>query len=309
MQAIIQCKLDGISLRATYVEGKLIQLVTRGDGKIGDDITAHAPYITNLPMTIQSAGTIHVRGEGVMYEADFHTVFAPQGKANARNTASGLLKGRSTPADLKYIHFVAYKLFSPDVALANTEADRIRTLRAMGFEVPGLCVLANSAETAEQVYLDYDKDGGTRMALPYKTDGLVMTVNDITLQSKFADTSNRPGYAVAIKPTPKAAVTKMIGIEWEMGNSGMYTPVALVEPCDLDGTINRRINLFNLDFLTAWVEGGEINVKKTPQYPTGKKKVTGGLGIGATILVIRTGDVLPYLSDVLISAPMELANA
>lgn len=299
-QVIIECKLDGISLRATYHNGKLLELVTRGDGKIGDDITAHAPYLTNLPQTISMMGEVHVRAEGVMYEADFTAHFKPQGKANARNTVSGLLKGRSTPADLKYVHFVAYKLFG-DGAPTTTESDCIRTLRGLGFEVPGLCVLVQDVEMAQQVYTNYDKVGGTRESLPYKTDGLVMTVDEMSVQSRFADQANRPGYATAVKPTPKAAVSKVIGIEWAMGLSGLYTPVALVEPCELDGTTCRRINMFNIDFLETWVHGGYLE--------SVKKNVKGGFGIGATVLIIRTGDVLPYLSDVVTPAILELVSA
>jgi DNA ligase (NAD+) len=105
---------------------------------------------------------------------------------------------------------------------------------------------------------------------------------------------------VAVKPTSKAATTRVIGIEWEMGLSGAYTPVALVEPCELDGTTCKRVNLFNLDFLEVWVNGGYLKAQD--------KTVTGGFGIGATVLIVRTGDVLPYLQQVISPAPKDVVG-
>jgi len=301
MQVNIQCKLDGISLRATYQDGKLVELVTRGNGVQGDDITEHAAHIPSLPKTITVMGEVHGRGEGVLYEADFASHFGSQKNsdgtrkyANSRNTTSGLLKGRSTPADLSHIHFVAYKYTGP--GRPDSEHRVITGLAALGFEVPALNELVTTEDQATKIYEDYDKPNGRRESLPYKTDGLVLNVDDINLQAKIPDQGNRPGYAVAVKPSPKAAVSKVIGIEWSMGLSGAYTPVALVEPCELDGTTCRRVNMFNLDFLTTWVEGGYLESQKA--------HVKGGFGIGATILIIRTGDVLPYIKDVMTPAPI-----
>lgn len=302
MNICVQAKLDGVSLRATYQDGKLVQLVTRGDGEIGDDITVHAPHLCNLPQFVPSfRGVMHVRGEGIIYEEDFRQIFKPKGQMNARNMVTGLLKGRSTPEDLKFVHFVALEMHG-QLAPA-TESDSIRTLRSTGFEVPSLVFLVTNAVQAEKVYTDYDAGG--RQNLPYKTDGLVLKIDDKKLQSNYPMSGGRPGHAVAVKPSPKACLTRVKKLVWEMGLSGAYTPVAEVEPAELDGTTLRRVNMFNLDFLDAWVNGGEISVPKSEQHPTGKRKLLGGFGVGAEILVVRSGDVIPYLTDVVVPVPRE----
>lgn len=278
MQVIIQAKLDGVSLCATYVDGKLNSLVTRGDGLIGDDITSHAEHMNNVPLTINKSGVVHVRGEGIMYESDFEQHFKSNGFKNARNTVSGMLKGRDTK-QLKYVRFVAYEYYGPDREEYRYESAHVTTLMSLGFEVPQLCQVVDNLDAAKNVYTQYDERGG-REALPYKTDGLVLKVNDTQLHGKLPTVAGgRPGHATAIKPTPKAAVTKVLSVIWSMGLSGRFTPVAQLEPADLDGVTLRQVNLHNLSYLREWV---------------GK-----GFGVGAKVVVIRSGDVIPYLTQVL----------
>lgn len=290
MRAIIEAKIDGISLLLTYVGGKLESAVTRGDGFVGDDITENALHIKGVAHTIPYTDhPVYIRGEVVMYETTFKQAYSELKKSdgsqrykNARNTTSGMCKGRSDPKDLANLSFIAYEVHGSARGWLLTESRVIETLQKWGFEVPSLVIMVTTANEAEQVYLDYDQKGG-REKIPYQTDGLVIKVNDISEQNKFPTVGNRPSYCVAIKPTSKVAITKVLGVTWEMGLSGRFTPVASVEPCDLDGTTNKRLNLFNLDFLTQWHQKG--------------------FGIGAIIRVRRTGDVLPYLDDVITPAP------
>jgi DNA ligase (NAD+) len=301
MEFCIQEKIDGISIRLTYVNGSLQEMVTRGDGLVGDDITAHAKFMSSIPKSIDCPHIIHVRGEAVMYEGDFNLYYAPLKREdgtprymNARNTVSGMLKGRTAEEHLSRIHFVAYELFA-EALQDRTEYGSVNYLRVLGFETPCIVALVHSAEAAKRLYLEYDQQG-RRESLPYKTDGLVIKVNDRDLQSRFPSISGRPGHAVAVKPTSKSSVTTVTGVTWNMGLSGAFTPVANVEPVELDGTICRNVNMFNLDFLDIWVNGGYLEAQK--------KQVKGGFGIGARVLITRAGDVLPYLIDVLSPAPV-----
>lgn len=293
MQAIIEAKIDGISLLLKYVKGQLESAVTRGDGIVGDDITENASHVQGVAQTIPYTDhPVYIRGEVVMYEETFKKVYSelkkPDGSQrykNARNTTSGMCKGKSDHKDLGNLNFIAYEIYGSARGWLLTESRVIETLKTWKFETPALVVTVTSSDEAEKVYLDYDQRGG-REKIPYQTDGLVIKVNNIIDQNKYPTVGNRPSYCVAIKPTSKVAITRVLGVTWEMGLSGRFTPVAAVEPCDLDGTTNKRLNLFNLDFLTQWHQKG--------------------FGVGAIIRVRRTGDVLPYLDDVITPAPSKV---
>jgi DNA ligase (NAD+) len=306
MQVSIQPKIDGIAVCATYHDHHLIALTTRGDGQVGDDITAHAPHIKNLPLTITDGGRVNVRGEAVIYQSDFQQHYAHLKKAdgsprykNARNTCGGLIKGRSESKDLNNVHFIAYEYHGPKRDTIRYESGMIGHLFNLGFEVPQTWTV-DSAEQATDIYNQYDKQG-LREQLPYKTDGLVMKVDDIQQHGRLPGSSGRPGHATAVKPTTKNAITRIRTdnpIIWSMGLSGRFTPVAQVEPVQIDGEVTvRQINMFNLRYLEAWVYGGTIESVK------GTKTVQGGFGPGAEVLIERTGDVLPYLVDVIVPSP------
>lgn len=273
----VQCKIDGCSLCVVYVDGKFSKLITRGDGLVGDDITENGSKMVCFPKTIGIMGVVYVRGEGVLCDLPFETHFKPKGFANARNTTTGLLKGKSSAEDLEKLSFIAYKLHS-DKIKHETEMEEIEGLKELGFEVPKICELVLNKKDLVELYKKYDST--IRDTLPYKTDGLVLILNKKADQEKLPNVGGRPGHAIAVKPSPKKAVTKVLGIEWEMGLSGAYSPVALVEPCDLDGTTCKRVNMFNLDFLQGWVNKG--------------------FDKGCMISIVRTGDILPHIDNVLV---------
>lgn len=280
MQCIIEEKLDGLSISITYINGKLVKMVTRGDGKVGEDITPNAEHITSIPKTIKEVGEVHIRGEAIVTWADFKEHLSDKFE-NPRNTASGLIRGKSTTQYLKHITLVAYDYYGEKRGVTEeTEAQILHHLEHLGFTTPKIHAIVNTPEEAVKVYEDYDKTG--RDQLPWMTDGLVMKVNDLNLQNRLCANANRPEHSTAIKPTPKACITKVLSVTWEMGLSGRLTPVAQVEPTYLDGVTLRNVNMHNLDYLGDWVKKG--------------------FGIGAQITVVRSGDVIPYLTEVLTPA-------
>lgn len=282
MRVIIEEKVDGISGDLEYKDGILQSLVTRGDGVIGDDITPHAQHIRSIPKNIPEMGTVNIRGEIVLPLVDFKEYWLPKGAKNPRNQVSGLAKGRSKPEDLATLQFIGYSYYGPSRCKAvKTEEQVVEMLARWGFQTPFFKEVVNSPQAATEFYELYDKEG--RDALPYLTDGIVVKIDDLAIQDRMPSQGGRPSWAVAVKPSPKAVVTKVTGITWEMGLSGRFSPVAQVEPRDLDGTTLKNVNLFNLDRVKYWY--------------------THGFGKGAEIMVIRTGDVLPHLVAVVTPVP------
>jgi DNA ligase (NAD+) len=272
---MIQEKLDGLSISLLYEDGKFIQMLTRGDGKQGEDITENAMRMPSIPQTIPEKGTVLVRGEAVISWVNFRENFKGEGE-NPRNTATGVIRSKSLPDKLKYVDFVAYDYYGANRrASVKTEEEVLKYLSSMSFKVPVFQRLVNSPTEMIAVYESYDK--GERDNLPYMTDGLVAKVNSLDSQERLGVKNNRPEYAIAMKPTPKACVTRIIGITWEMGLSGRYTPVIQVEPTPLDGVTLRNVSMHNLRYLKEWT--------------------TKGLKLGSTITVVRSGDVIPMLKS------------
>ena len=263
-----------------------VEFVTRGDGITGDDIFPHSKYISKVPQTIPETGITCIRGEIVMPLDNFKKYYKSKGVKNPRNLVSGLCKGRSSPKDLANMELVAYDYHG---SLRNSEvvseSQALDLLEKYGFQVLVIREVLIYVRDAISIYEGYDASVGLSDELPYLTDGLVLQVNKFEDQEKFDLLGGRPGWAVAIKPTSKSVITKVIGLTWDNRKSaeGSFCPVAQVQPADLDGTTLRNVNLFNLDYLLRMYEKG--------------------FGIGAEILVVRTGDVLPYLKDVIVPAP------
>lgn len=280
MQCILEEKLDGLSISLCYRDGKLVQMLTRGDGDVGEDITPNAEHIPSIPKNIDEMGEVHIRGEIVVRWDNFKTYLADKFE-NPRNTASGLVRGKSTTTLLKYLTFVAYDYYGSKRGVTEeTESHILHHVEHLGFIKPEIHKVCNTPEEVVAFYEHYDKV--LRDELPWMTDGLVLKVNFLHLQNRLGVTNNRPAHSVAIKPTPKACITKVISVTWEAGLSGRYTPVAQVEPTYLDGVTLKNVNLHNLDYLGGWVKKG--------------------FGIGATITVVRSGDVIPYLTGVVVPA-------
>lgn len=282
MQCVVQEKLDGISLSLEYCGGILFRAVTRGDGSVGEDITSNVQHIPVIPKVIGDTDHLFVRGEALITSKDFKDHFAGKGFENPRNTTSGIMRGKSNDAELSHVTFVAYEYHGPKRGNElDTEDMVVKHLADLGFVVPFLSDVVDSPDGVYKIYLEYES--AIRETLSWLTDGLVVKVNQIAQQNRLGVKNGRPDYAVALKPKPKACVTKVIGITWEQGLSGRFTPVAQVEPTALDGVTLKNVNLHNLDYLGEWCKKG--------------------FSLGATIMVVRSGDVIPYLVGVINPGP------
>lgn len=180
---------------------------------------------------------------------------------------------------------MGYDYYGPSRGSKVKSESQVRShLASLGFKTTIIGEVVDRVERAIEIYDEYDKV--KREQLPYLTDGLVLKIEDFEVQEKFGVQNGRPGWAIAIKPSSKSVITTVTGLTWDNRKSaaGQFCPVAHVVPTPFDGTTLRNVNMFNLDFLTEWVKKG--------------------FGIGAEIIVTRTGDVLPYLTGVVREAPV-----
>lgn len=258
-------KLDGLALELVYESGVLTKAATRGNGLVGEDVTAQAKNIPSIPRLLRTTTPprlLEVRGEVLITRPDFQKLNAKrveEGKkpyANPRNAASGCLRRIEPSACTDFLAFFAYGLGRHEGFLENfqeyfhernheicpTRHDHQRlALQNMGF----YSMLGRTVETREGVesILEFLEDN--RDFLPVDIDGAVLRVNDTSLWPTFGHTAHAPRFAVAYKFTSRKAVTRLTGITVQVGRSGVLTPVAELEPVALGGVIVSRATLHN----------------------------------------------------------------
>ncbi len=263
---LITHKIDGSSMELSYKGGKLVRAVTRGDGTIGEDVTANVSQIPNVPKKIDEMGDVSVRGEVVMEKSVFEEKYSKE-YANPRNTANGKVREKKNGgADCANLSFIAYTLYL-DGSLPETEVGQFEVLDALGFETPyrsvgGTFDMSNVFEAIKN----------SREYINYEIDGLVIRVNDISVQDELGSKDMRPKGQIAWKFDAAMSTTKVNGVRWQVGPSGRITPVAEVEPVQIGGVTITSINLHNIKMFK--------NLK---------------LFEGCEVLVARRGDVIPYI--------------
>jgi DNA ligase (NAD+) len=267
---LITEKLDGISISLRYEQGKLVLGSTRGDGTIGEDITANVRRMKSVPATVPVKDKLTVRGEIVLLKADFDQHF--QDMANTRNAASGTAK-RTSGKRVEHLSVLTYQII--EGVEVKTEKDQLLKLEELGFKTPHW-TLVSTTRDVNSVWQKYEDT--LRDALPYEIDGLVVRFNDLTRQLALGDVHGRPNGAVAYKFTPPARETQLLDILWQVGGTGRITPVAVFEPVNLVGAEVTRASLYNHAYITQL-----------------------GVDIGARILVVRANDVIPRVTRVVTS--------
>lgn len=260
-------KLDGISISLRYEQGKFVLGSTRGDGTIGEDITANVRRMKNVPATVPVKEKLTVRGEIVLLKADFEQHFKDM--ANTRNAASGTAK-RTSGKRVEHLSVLTYQIVE-GVDL-KTEEEQFLKLEELGFKTPSWSLVATTRDV-NSVWQKYEDS--IREALPYEIDGLVVRFNDLTRQISLGDVHGRPNGATAYKFTPPARETLLLDIIWQVGGTGRITPVAVFEPVTLVGAEVTRASLYNHAYITQL-----------------------GVDIGARILVVRANDVIPRVTKV-----------
>ena len=276
-QFVCELKYDGTAVSLFYQNGELKQALTRGDGTMGDDITANVRTIKSIPLKLKGdyPKELYIRGEIFLPIDGFRKLNRErleQGLepfANPRNCASGTLKLLDTsevarrPLD-SYMYFV---ISVPPVAESHYES--MMKARTWGFKIPNPDRrMVQKADTIKEIFDFIDYWDAARHELPFETDGVVLKVNQYHLQEEMGFTAKNPRWAIAYKYKAEQVRTKLVGITYQVGRTGAITPVAELEPVFLAGTTVKRASLHNSDQIArldirvgdyVYVEkGGEI---------------------------------------------------
>lgn len=284
-------KIDGLSLSLRYENGTLIHAATRGDGTTGENVTANARTMQDIPTTITGApDLVEVRGEVYMSHADFKALNTRQAEegnktfANPRNAAAGSLRQLdASVTESRPLKFFAYAWGSLSAPLAETQSGAIEKLKDFGFQINDLTALCQGpAEMIGQ----YRKIEAKRATLGYDIDGVVYKVDDLSLQARLGFRSTTPRWAVAHKFPAELAWTRLNAIDIQVGRTGALSPVARLQPVTVGGVVVSNATLHNEDYIAGLGADGT--------------KIRDGKDIreGDWVQIYRAGDVIPKVADV-----------
>jgi len=294
IEYVAEPKIDGLSLSIRYEKGNLILASTRGDGKIGEDVTHNAKTILEIPHYISSAPDIlEVRGEVYILKSDFEKLNQYQQLhnqktfANPRNAAAGSLRQLDSNITKKRpLKFFAYTLGEISNNPVDNQKDLIDLLKKYSFKTNQDFYLCKNFNELNRVYLNFNQ---IKANLDYDVDGLVYKVNDFKLQKRLGARSSSPRWAIAHKFKPLESFTKILSIEIQVGRTGTLSPVAKLEPVEIGGVVVSSATLHNEDFIKGFDNNGN--------------KIRGGVDIrvGDLVSVYRAGDVIPKIKSVSLS--------
>ena len=284
-------KIDGLSLAVRYENGQLAYAVTRGDGEVGEDVTANAKTITNIPQTlIDAPEVLEVRGEVYMSHEAFSALNVAQEMANRkpfsnpRNAAAGSLRQLDPNiTQTRPLLFFAYAWGELSQALGTTQTEAVGHLDRLGFTTNPLFAQCN---TTEELLMHYRKIESDRSGLGYDIDGMVYKVDDLLLQSRLGFRSTTPRWAIAHKFPAELAWTELLDIDVQVGRTGALSPVARLSPVTVGGVVVSNATLHNEDYIAGFDGKGS-------QIRGGKD-----IRVGDWVQVYRAGDVIPKISDV-----------
>jgi len=280
----VEPKFDGLTVVLHYHAGLLTLGATRGDGHVGEDITANLRTIKTLPLRIPRApdgprppATLVIRGEVLILLRDFETLnqrLLEAGEtpfANPRNAAAGSLRQLDPHVTAQRPLFLyAYQIVMADGPVPGSQWETLAYLKALGFAV---------AEDVNRCYDSLEAVGdycetmnARRDSLPYEADGLVVKIDDLATQNRLGIVGGRPRGAVAYKFPPQEAITRLLDVEFSVGRTGVITPTAILKPVPIAGVTVSRASLHNFDFVQ------ERDIR-----------------IGDRVIVHRAGDVIPYI--------------
>lgn len=267
---VAELKIDGLSIALLYEDGLLAKAVTRGDGRIGEVVTANVRTIKSVPLRLRKKETVEIRGEIYLSLEAFRqaneereTAGLPR-YANPRNVAAGTVR-QLDPAMVarRSLDFFGY---NPIPARAK-QSENLKWIQELGLKVNPHHRRCRSIDDVERFYAEWEE---RRDSLAYEIDGLVIKVDDIALQQALGFTSKAPRWAIAVKFQARQAETKLVDIIANVGRTGALTPVAILEPVQLGGVTIRNATLHNEDEIERL-----------------------GVQIGDRVLIERGGDVIP----------------
>ena len=276
---VCELKFDGTAISLTYEKGRLVRAVTRGDGTMGDDVTANVKTIRSIPLTLSGDDIpelFEIRGEIFMPYASFDRLNSERENngepllANPRNAAAGTLKQQQSSVVAKRgLDCTLYQMAGDNLPFTN-HIENLEAARRWGFKVSEHMTLCRGAKEVIEYINHWDE---ARKTLPYPTDGVVIKVNNFALRRTLGFTAKSPRWAVAYKFKAESALTRLVSVDFQVGRTGAITPVANLEPVLLAGTTVKRASLHNAEQIAAldirigdkvYVEkGGEIIPKIT----------------------------------------------
>lgn len=273
-----ELKIDGLSICLEYIDGKLKRASTRGNGSIGEDVTANARMISDIPQTLSSKISIEVRGECYMDKATFLKLNEERDKkgesvfANPRNAAAGSLRQLNPEVTKKRnLSTYIYTWINPPKEITS-QHQAIQELAELGFHTNST---GHKFERMRDIYRFIDNYTSERDQLPYGIDGVVLKVDNLNEQARLGATVKVPHWEIAYKFPPEQVKTVVRNIEWTVGRTGVVTPTAVMNKVELAGTTVSRATLHNVTLL--------------------KQK---DIRIGDTVVLHKAGDIIPEISQV-----------
>lgn len=287
-QYICELKIDGLAISLKYENGKLKQAATRGDGRIGEDVTENVRTIKSVPLSLRKPYSMEIRGEVYMPKTSFLALNAEreangeQVFANPRNAAAGSLRNLDTRIAAKrnlstFLYTIAD--FGEAEAEANSQSKALDLLDELGLKTNHERHTANSIDDVWQFVEHFQEN---RNSLPYEIDGIVIKVDHFAAQEEIGYTIRAPRWAIAYKFPAEEARSVVREIEWTVGRTGVVTPTAIMDPVQLAGTTVQRASLHNADLLQ------EKDVR-----------------LMDTVFVHKAGDIIPEIVRVDLDARLE----
>ena len=271
---LVMAKIDGLSFVARYINGVLSTGATRGDGSTGKDISNKLTWI--LPAKLTKPVTMDVRGELTLTGDDHESL----GFKNRRNGSVGIInRDDARVEDLQAVKGYAYQIKSGHMA-DQPVAEQIKELRSLGFNTPAWSHVQLNQTTDLETRLTEILDRWKTVTEPYDIDGLVLCDQDYVLEDEF-----HPEGMVAFKVNQDAVQTTVTGIEWNVSKNGLLKPVVLVKPTEIDGTTVSRVTGYNAQWL-----------------------LDNGIGEGASVGIIKSGEIIPKIVEVYQAVPVVLLN-
>lgn len=264
-KAVGMLKLDGLTTDLIYEDGKLIEGSTRGNGEIGEDITHNVKTYINVPQKIKYKGRVHIVGESIITYDTFNEINKNGEYKNPRNLVSGSVRQLDSKICAKRkVKFLAYNVFDKEFISKEGE---LKWLEERGFDVVDYKVVNNLNEDIEEL-----KDTAAKKQIPI--DGLVFTYDDKLYGESLGNTAHHPNHSMAFKFYDEEEETVLKEVQWQVGRTGVMTPVAIFNPVELDGTEVSKATLHNVSTM---------------------KKLK--LGLGDKITVYKANQIIPQIRE------------
>ena len=279
LEYILELKLDGLSISLIYENGEFVQAVTRGDGQVGEDVTENIKEISSIPKKLKESVSLEVRGEIILPISNFNRINQEREDdgedvfANPRNAASGTIRqlDKAIVAERGLDCYLYYLVNAENYGI-NTHLESIEYIEKLGFKTTKIFEKYTDFKELEK---SIDKWHNDRKKLDYETDGLVIKVNNFALYETLGYTTKSPRWAIAYKFPAEQVKTKLMDVTFQVGRTGVITPVAELEAVNLSGSVVKRASLHNFD---------EIRRKD--------------IKIGDNVIVEKAAEIIPQVVNV-----------